>query len=188
MRCREGRPFVSLDQILRNSLAVCVMNGDGEFGRWYPLLRRFTIPFGGFGSAARHAFTFIKEVCQIQLRQRMSLIGSLAEPFGRFGKILWHSASGIIEHTQTVFRRDDALALRDLRQPGQRLPAESDGTVGAASIGYVIATRLFQLEFAPGVALWLGGLAAGALVVGISGTLAVRSVINYSPVATLRGA
>jgi putative ABC transport system permease protein len=60
--------------------------------------------------------------------------------------------------------------------------------VGAALIGYFIATRLFQLEFVPGLALWLGGLVAGALIVGISGTLAVRSVINHSPVATLRGA
>ena len=59
---------------------------------------------------------------------------------------------------------------------------------GAALIGYIIATRLFQLEFVPGIALWLGGLVAGAFVVGISGTLAVRSVINHSPVATLRGA
>jgi putative ABC transport system permease protein len=61
-------------------------------------------------------------------------------------------------------------------------------TVGAATIGYLVATQLFQLDFVPGMALWLGGLVAGALVVGISGTLAVRSVINQSPVATLRGA
>jgi len=61
-------------------------------------------------------------------------------------------------------------------------------SVGAAVIGYLIATQLFQLDFVPGVALWLGGLVAGALVVGVSGTLAVRSVINHSPVATLRGA
>jgi putative ABC transport system permease protein len=60
--------------------------------------------------------------------------------------------------------------------------------VGAAVIGYVLATQLFQLEFVPGIALWIGGLVAGALVVGVSGTLAVRSVINHSPVATLRGA
>jgi putative ABC transport system permease protein len=60
--------------------------------------------------------------------------------------------------------------------------------IGAAAIGYFVATQLFQLDFVPGLALWLGGLVAGALVVGISGTLAVRSVINQSPVATLRGA
>jgi putative ABC transport system permease protein len=59
---------------------------------------------------------------------------------------------------------------------------------GAAVIGYVLATRLFELEFVPGITLWVGGLVAGALVVGVSGTLAVRSVINHSPVATLRGA
>jgi hypothetical protein len=31
-------------------------------------------------------------------------------------------------------------------------------------------------------------LIAGAAIVGVSGTLAVRSVVNQSPVATLRGA
>ena len=60
--------------------------------------------------------------------------------------------------------------------------------VGAAAIGYVVATQLFQLDYVPGVALWLGGLVAGAAVVGITGTLAVRSVVNQSPVVTLRGA
>jgi putative ABC transport system permease protein len=59
---------------------------------------------------------------------------------------------------------------------------------GAAGIGYVLATRLFELDYQPGIWLWLGGLFAGAAVVGISGTLAVRSVVNQSPVATLRGA
>lgn len=60
--------------------------------------------------------------------------------------------------------------------------------VGAAVIGYVLATQLFELEYAPGAMLWVGGLVVGAAVVGISGTLAVRSVVNESPVATLRGA
>jgi putative ABC transport system permease protein len=60
--------------------------------------------------------------------------------------------------------------------------------VGAGIIGYFIATRLFQLEYVPGPGLWLTGLVAGAAVVGISGTLAVRSVVNESPVATLRSA
>jgi putative ABC transport system permease protein len=59
---------------------------------------------------------------------------------------------------------------------------------GAASIGYLLATQLFELDFVPGLVLWFGGLLAGAFVVGVSGTLAVRSVINHSPVATLRGA
>ncbi|HEU4620088.1 MAG TPA: FtsX-like permease family protein, partial [Gammaproteobacteria bacterium] len=59
---------------------------------------------------------------------------------------------------------------------------------GAGGIGYFVATRLFELDYLPGIGLWVGGLAAGALVVGVSGTLAVRSVVNESPVATLRGA
>lgn len=58
---------------------------------------------------------------------------------------------------------------------------------GAAGIGYVIATRLFELDYQPSIWLWLGGLFAGATVVGVSGTLAVRSVVNHSPVVTLRG-
>jgi putative ABC transport system permease protein len=59
--------------------------------------------------------------------------------------------------------------------------------VGAGAIGYFIATRLFQLDYLPGPGLWLTGLLAGAAIVGVSGTLAVRSVVNESPVATLRG-
>lgn len=60
--------------------------------------------------------------------------------------------------------------------------------VGAGAIGYFLATELFDLDYVPGVGLWLSGLAAGAFIVGLSGTLAVRSVVNQSPVATLRGA
>jgi hypothetical protein len=40
----------------------------------------------------------------------------------------------------------------------------------------------------PSPLLWIGGLVGGAAIVGVSGTLAVRSVVNESPVATLRGA
>jgi putative ABC transport system permease protein len=60
--------------------------------------------------------------------------------------------------------------------------------VGAGAIGYFIATNLFQLDYFPGPGLWLSGLVAGAAIVGISGTLAVRSVVNEAPVVTLRGA
>jgi putative ABC transport system permease protein len=60
--------------------------------------------------------------------------------------------------------------------------------IGAGAIGFVVAAELFELDYAPGLGLWLVGLLAGVGVVGISGTLAVRSVVNHSPVATLRGA
>lgn len=59
--------------------------------------------------------------------------------------------------------------------------------VGAGLIGYLIATRIFELDYVPGLGLWTAGLAVGAAIVGLSGTFAVRSVVNESPVATLRG-
>src|SRR5690606_25209189 len=58
--------------------------------------------------------------------------------------------------------------------------------VGAGAIGFFIATSLFDVDYVPGPGLWLSGLVAGALIVGVSGTLAVRSVVNHSPVGTLR--
>jgi putative ABC transport system permease protein len=58
--------------------------------------------------------------------------------------------------------------------------------VGAGLIGYVIAGELFELDYVPGPVLWLSGLLAGGLIVGISGTLAARSVVNEPPVSTLR--
>jgi putative ABC transport system permease protein len=60
-------------------------------------------------------------------------------------------------------------------------------SVGAGVLGYLLATRVFQLDYAPGPGLLISGLLAGAALVGVSGTLAVRSVANQSPVATLRG-
>ncbi len=59
--------------------------------------------------------------------------------------------------------------------------------VGATVAGYFLATRLFNLDYTFSFAVWGIGLAAGALLVGISGTLATRSVVNHPPVATLRG-
>jgi putative ABC transport system permease protein len=59
--------------------------------------------------------------------------------------------------------------------------------VGAASLAWVVASQLFDLEFIPDPLLWVAGIVIGATIVGVSGTLAVRSVINSSPVAVLRG-
>jgi putative ABC transport system permease protein len=58
--------------------------------------------------------------------------------------------------------------------------------VGATAAGYFMATRLFNLDYTFSFAVWGYGLAAGALLVGLSGTLATRSVVNHPPVATLR--
>jgi len=59
--------------------------------------------------------------------------------------------------------------------------------LGASVAGYFLATRLFNLKYSPDPLVWIVGLIAGALLVGISGTLATRSVVNHPPVATLRG-
>ena len=57
---------------------------------------------------------------------------------------------------------------------------------GAGLIGYFLARELFELNYVPGPVLVVSGLLAGALIVGISGTLAARSVVREPPVTTLR--
>jgi putative ABC transport system permease protein len=57
---------------------------------------------------------------------------------------------------------------------------------GATAVGWWLAQRLFQLEFTPDPVVWLAGLICGTVLVGLSGTLATRSVINTPPVVTLR--
>jgi len=58
--------------------------------------------------------------------------------------------------------------------------------LGASVVGYFVATRLFDLDYSIDVRVWGVGLVCGVLLVGISGTLATRSVVNHPPVATLR--
>ena len=58
--------------------------------------------------------------------------------------------------------------------------------IGAGGIGYFVARELFELEYMPGPMLVVYGLVAGAVIVGISGTLAARSVVREPPVSTLR--
>ena len=58
--------------------------------------------------------------------------------------------------------------------------------IGATAAGYFLATRVFNLSYNFDPTVWLVGLVAGALLVGISGTLATRSVVNHPPVETLR--
>jgi putative ABC transport system permease protein len=58
---------------------------------------------------------------------------------------------------------------------------------GATAAGYFLATKVFGLKYSPDPLVWLIGLASGALLVGISGTWATRSVVNHPPIVTLRG-
>jgi putative ABC transport system permease protein len=62
------------------------------------------------------------------------------------------------------------------------------GAAGAGGLAYVIASRIFDLDYLPGLGLLVVGLVSGATIVGLAGILAVRSVVNTPPVATLRGA
>jgi putative ABC transport system permease protein len=57
---------------------------------------------------------------------------------------------------------------------------------GATSIGWVLARRLFSLPYTLDPWVWVVGLVCGTLLVGISGTLATRRVVNTPPIVTLR--
>jgi putative ABC transport system permease protein len=57
---------------------------------------------------------------------------------------------------------------------------------GATVAGYLLATRVLDLQYHFPSGVWLYGLAGGVLLVGLSGTLATRSVVSTPPVTTLR--
>jgi putative ABC transport system permease protein len=58
--------------------------------------------------------------------------------------------------------------------------------MGATVIGMLLARRLFSLEYTLDPLVWVAGLVCGTVLVGLSGTLATRSVINTPPIVTLR--
>jgi len=57
---------------------------------------------------------------------------------------------------------------------------------GATTVGWVLARRLFSLEYTLDPWVWVVGLVCGTLLVGVSGTLATRRVVNTPPIHTLR--
>jgi putative ABC transport system permease protein len=57
---------------------------------------------------------------------------------------------------------------------------------GATGIGWVLARRLFSLKFELDPWVWVVGLVCGTVLVGVSGTLATRRVVNTPPIVTLR--
>lgn len=59
---------------------------------------------------------------------------------------------------------------------------------GATLAGYLLATRLFELEYQFSTALWLVGPIAGMVFVGLSGMAATWRVITHAPVSVLRAA
>jgi len=60
------------------------------------------------------------------------------------------------------------------------------GAIGAGVAGSALAKRVFELDYAGSGNLALVGLVAGALLVGVSGTLAARSAVQQPPVMVLR--
>ncbi|MBT8048569.1 MAG: FtsX-like permease family protein [Xanthomonadales bacterium] len=61
-------------------------------------------------------------------------------------------------------------------------------SAGATLAGYLLATRLFELDYTVSVTLWLAGPLAGMLFVGVSGMAATWRVITHAPVSVLRTA
>jgi putative ABC transport system permease protein len=57
---------------------------------------------------------------------------------------------------------------------------------GASGVGWVLARWLFSLQYRLDPWLWVVGLVCGTILVGLSGTLATRRVVNTPPVHTLR--
>jgi len=57
---------------------------------------------------------------------------------------------------------------------------------GATGVGWALARWLFSLQFTLDPWVWVVGLVCGTVLVGLSGALATRRVINTPPVHTLR--
>jgi putative ABC transport system permease protein len=57
---------------------------------------------------------------------------------------------------------------------------------GATGVGWVLARRLFSLQYTLDPWVWVAGLVCGTILVGLSGTLATRRVVNTPPIASLR--
>lgn len=57
---------------------------------------------------------------------------------------------------------------------------------GATIAGYFLAREIFNLKYSPDPAVWVVGVLGGAVLVGVAGMLAARSVVTQPPVLTLR--
>jgi putative ABC transport system permease protein len=57
---------------------------------------------------------------------------------------------------------------------------------GATGVGYLLASRVFDLTYSPDPWVWIIGVAGGAALVGTAGMLAARSVVSHPPLQALR--
>lgn len=60
------------------------------------------------------------------------------------------------------------------------------GALAASVVAWVLAARVFNLPYHGDWRIWLVGIAAGTLIVAISGIVATRKVLTAPPVETLR--
>ena len=58
--------------------------------------------------------------------------------------------------------------------------------VGAAAVGWVLARRVFDLDYSPDPWIAVIGVLGGAVLVGTAGLLAARSVVAHPPIHALR--
>jgi len=58
--------------------------------------------------------------------------------------------------------------------------------LGASAVGFLLARFVFDLEYTVDPLLWATGLLSGAIIVGVTGTLATRKAVNEPPVRVLR--
>lgn len=59
-------------------------------------------------------------------------------------------------------------------------------SAGATLAGFFLAREIFNLKYSPDPAVWVVGIVGGAVLVGVAGVLAARSVVTQPPVSTLR--
>jgi putative ABC transport system permease protein len=60
------------------------------------------------------------------------------------------------------------------------------GALAASGVAWLLADRIFNLPYHGDWRIWVFGIAAGTLIVSVSGVLATRKVLNTPPVETLR--
>ena len=60
------------------------------------------------------------------------------------------------------------------------------GALTATLVAWLLATRVFSLPYHPDWRVWAIGIIAGTSIVGMSGLLANRRILNAPPVETLR--
>ncbi|MGA9854813.1 MAG: FtsX-like permease family protein [Gammaproteobacteria bacterium] len=60
------------------------------------------------------------------------------------------------------------------------------GALTASLVAWLLASRVFSLAYHPDWRVWATGIIAGTLIVGLSGLLANRRILNTPPVETLR--